>query len=77
MTQDELDALGAELLVADETGDPRLLAALAWRFYAEIGVALAELDRVHGRLRSARFAPDTGAYPTIRSPIGPATNVRT
>jgi hypothetical protein len=31
MTGDELDALGVELMAADETADPRRLAAIAWR----------------------------------------------
>ncbi len=54
MTRDELDALGAELLAADEDGNAARLAALAWRLYGEAGTAQAEIDRLHGMLRSVR-----------------------
>ncbi len=52
MTRDELDAIGGELLAADEDGDTDRLAALAWRLYGEAGTAQAEIDRLHGMLRS-------------------------
>jgi hypothetical protein len=58
MTRDELDALGVELLVADETGDAARLAAIAWQLYSEAGTALAEVERLHGMLRTLRSAPD-------------------
>jgi hypothetical protein len=54
MTRDELDAIGAELLAADEDGNAARLAALAWRLYGEAGTAQAEIDRLHGMLRSVR-----------------------
>jgi hypothetical protein len=61
MTRDELDAIGAELLAADEDGDADRLATLAWRLYGEAGTAQAEIDRLHGMLRSAAttVAPTT------------------
>jgi hypothetical protein len=31
MTREDLDALGVELMAADDAADPRRLAALAWR----------------------------------------------
>jgi hypothetical protein len=58
MTREELEALGTELLLADDDDDPRLLAALAWRLYGEAGVAQVEVDRLHGRMRTARQADD-------------------
>jgi hypothetical protein len=54
MTRDELDAIGAELLAADEDGNAGRLAELAWRLYGEAGTAQAEIDRLHGMLRSVR-----------------------
>jgi hypothetical protein len=54
MTRDELDAIGAELLAADEDGNADRLAALAWRLYGEAGTAQAEIDRLHGMLRSVK-----------------------
>jgi hypothetical protein len=54
MTREELDAIGTELLTADETADARQLAAIAWRLYGEAGTAQAELERLHGKLRSIR-----------------------
>jgi hypothetical protein len=54
MTRDELDAIGAELLAADEDGNAARLAELAWRLYGEAGTAQAEIDRLHGMLRSVR-----------------------
>jgi hypothetical protein len=51
MTRDELDALAAELLVADDTANPRRLAAIAWQLYGEAGIAQAEVNRLHGVLR--------------------------
>jgi hypothetical protein len=54
MTRDQLDALGVELIAADDTDDPRRLAALAWQLYSEAGIAQAEIERLHGVLRSFR-----------------------
>jgi hypothetical protein len=65
MTRDELDAIGAELLAADEDGNAPRLAALAWRLYGEAGTAQAEIDRLHGMLRSVRavVAPTVVSQP--------------
>jgi hypothetical protein len=54
MTGNDLDALGVELVVADDAGDPRRLAAIAWLLYAEAGLAHAEVERLHCILRSFR-----------------------
>jgi len=59
MTRDEIDALGTELLVADETSDARRLAAIAWQLYSEAGTAWAEIERLHGMLRTLRSATDS------------------
>ena len=66
MTCNDLEALGVELMAADDAGDPRRLAAIAWQLYAEAGVAQAEIERLHCVLRSFRSAggdrpPATGA----------------
>jgi len=62
MTRDDLDALGAELMAADDAADPQRLAAIAWRLYSEAGVSLAEIERLHGALRAlhARGGPPLG-----------------
>jgi hypothetical protein len=52
MTCDDLEALGVELRAADDAGDPQRLAAVAWRLYAEAGLAQAEIDRLHCVVRS-------------------------
>jgi hypothetical protein len=59
MTRDELDALGADLMAADDAADPERLAAIAWQLYSEAGVSLAEIERLHGVLRAlhARSGP--------------------
>ena len=44
----DLEALGVELIAADDAGDARRLAAIAWRLYAEAGLAQAEIERLHG-----------------------------
>jgi len=54
MTGKDLEALGVELIAADDAGDARHLAAIAWRLYAEAGLAQAEIDRLHCILRSFR-----------------------
>jgi hypothetical protein len=51
MTREDLDALGVELMTADDAADPRRLAALAWRLYGEVGVTQAEIKRLHSKLR--------------------------
>jgi hypothetical protein len=58
MTREELEALGTELLLADDNDNPRLLAALAWRLYSEAGIAQGEVDRLHGMMRTTRRADD-------------------
>jgi hypothetical protein len=50
----DLEALGVELMAADDAGDPQRLAAIAWRLYAEAGLAQAEIERLHCILRSFR-----------------------
>jgi len=52
MRRDELDALGVELMSADEAADSRRLAAIAWQLYSEVGVSQAEVERLHSLLRS-------------------------
>jgi hypothetical protein len=54
MTGNDLDAFGVELVAADDADDPRRLAAIAWRLYAEAGLAQAEVGRLHCILRSFR-----------------------
>ncbi len=54
MSCDQLDALGAELMAADEAADPQRLAVIAWQLYSQVGVAQAEIDRLHSSLRSLR-----------------------
>ncbi|HXW46508.1 MAG TPA: hypothetical protein VEL03_17090 [Streptosporangiaceae bacterium] len=51
MRRDELDALGVELMSADEAADSRRLAAIAWQLYSEAGVTQAEVERLHSLLR--------------------------
>ena len=69
MTRDELDEIGAELLAADEDGNADRLAALAWRLYGEAGTAQAEIDRLHGMLRSVRAM--AAPTPVISRPAAP------
>jgi hypothetical protein len=52
MTRDDLDALGAQLMAADDADDPRLLAAIAWQLYSEAGISQGEIERLHGLLRA-------------------------
>jgi hypothetical protein len=52
MTREDLDALGAELMAADDAADPQRLAAIAWQLYSEAGVSLGEIERLHGVLRA-------------------------
>jgi hypothetical protein len=54
MTGNDLEALGVELVAADEAGDPQRLAVIAWQLYAEAGLAQAETERLHCTLRSYR-----------------------
>ena len=54
MTCDDMETLGVELIAADDEGDPRRLAAIAWQLYAEAGLAQAEIERLHCVLRSFR-----------------------
>jgi hypothetical protein len=42
------------LIAADDVGDPRRLAAIAWQLYAEAGLAHAEVERLPYALRSFR-----------------------
>ena len=52
LTRDDLDALGADLMAADDAADPQKLAAIAWRLYGEAGIDEAEIERLHAVLRS-------------------------
>jgi hypothetical protein len=66
MTSNDLESLGVELIAADDEGDPRRLAAIAWQLYAEAGLAQAEIERLHCIVRSFRSPggsrpPATGA----------------
>jgi len=45
ITVNDLEALGVELMATDNAGDPQRLAAIAWRLYAEAGLAQAETER--------------------------------
>jgi len=58
MRRDELDALGVELMTADEAADPQRLADIAWRLYSEAGITQAEIERLHSLLRC--LAPAAG-----------------
>jgi hypothetical protein len=68
MTGDDLDALGVELVAADDAGDLRRLAAIAWQLYAEAGLAHAEIDRLHCSLRSFRSPTGNPASATSAPP---------
>jgi len=68
MRRDELDALGIELMSADEAADSRRLAAIAWQLYSEVGVSQAEVERLHSLLRCVAPA---GGWP-IAGPAGQA-----
>ena len=76
MRRDELDALGVELMSADEAADSSRLAEIAWQLYSEAGVSQAELDRLHSVLRCAAPA---GGWPAAgpASSAGPASTVGT
>ena len=37
LTRDDLEALGADLMAADDAADPQKLAAIAWRLYSGTG----------------------------------------
>jgi hypothetical protein len=67
MTGNDLDALGVELVAADDAGDPRRLAAMAWQLYGEAGLAQAEVERLHCILRS--FRSPGGDRPSAASPL--------
>ena len=71
MTGNDLDALGVELIAADDAGDPRRLAAIAWQLYAEAGLAQAEIERLHCVLRSFR-SPAGNRASVTRDPPAPA-----
>ena len=58
MTANDLETLGVELIAADDAGDPRRLAAIAWQLYAEAGLAQAEIERLHCIVRSLRSPGD-------------------
>jgi hypothetical protein len=40
------------LMAADEADDPRMLAEIAWRLHGQVGAAQANIERLHGSLRS-------------------------
>jgi hypothetical protein len=76
MTADDLDALGVELMTADDDDDARRLAAIAWQLYGEAGSAQAEIERLHGILRSFR-APGVGQRPGSGSAPAPSDSQTT
>ena len=51
LTRHDLDALGADLMAADDAADPQKLANIAWQLYGEAGIDQAEIDRLHAALR--------------------------
>lgn len=51
MTREEIEALGTDLLVADENGDALQLASIAWQLYSVAGTTSAEVERLHDTLR--------------------------
>jgi hypothetical protein len=57
LTREEIEELGADLLVADATGDAERLATIAWQLYSVAGTTSAEVARLHGTLR-CRCAAD-------------------
>lgn len=67
MTGNDLEALGVELVAADDAGDQRRLAAIAWQLYAEAGLAQAEVERLHCILRS--FRSPGGDRPCVTSAL--------
>ena len=71
MTGNDLEALGVELTAADDAGDARRLAAIAWQLYAEAGLAQAEIDRLHCILRSFR-SPACNLASATSAPPAPA-----
>jgi hypothetical protein len=75
MTCTDLEALGVELIAADDAGDARRLAAIAWRLYAEAGLAQAEIERLHGVLRSFR-SPGGDRPPAAGGPRAPSNSRR-
>lgn len=52
LTRDDMAALCADLMAADDAADAQKLAAIAWRLYGEAGIDEAEIDRLHAVLRS-------------------------
>ena len=47
---DDMAALCADLMAADDAADAQKLAAIAWRLYGEAGIDEAEIDRLHAVL---------------------------
>jgi hypothetical protein len=70
MTCDDLNELGVELMAADDSDDPRRLAAIAWELYGEIGSARAEIERLHSILRTFR-TPTRGRPAASGTPVPP------
>jgi hypothetical protein len=68
MTGNDLEALGVELIAADDAGDPRRLAAIAWQLYAEAGLAQVEIERLHCILRSFRSPAGDRPFATSALP---------
>jgi hypothetical protein len=78
MTCDDLDALVVELVGADDAADPRRLAAIAWQLYGMAGLAQAEIDRMHGTLRSTRSAsPGQPARGRLCDPVNDSARAGT
>ena len=70
LTRHDLDALGADLMAADDAADPQKLANIAWQLYGEAGIDQADIDRLHAALRlrsgAAGIPPATSASPAPR-----------
>jgi hypothetical protein len=48
----DLDDLYSELVAADECGDPRALARVAWSLYAQLGTVTADLTSLRAQRHS-------------------------
>lgn len=65
--REDLEAVAADLLTADDKGDRVELARIAWSLLARAGVAAAEIDRLHAALwATAREYPPSAAQ-TLRT----------
>ena len=80
LTRDDLEALGADLMAADDAADPQKVAAIAWQLYSEAGVEQADIERLHAALRFRAQAPGGDhltTTPCEKSPLGRLWGVKT